>query len=188
MLNMITEGDLVTVQLSENNPHSNVYRVAGKVGEDFLLNHPLIPECFIVRKDVDLNRVALATKSSTEKCLDYAMKFKRHLDYESTTELESLCMFFIVRRELSPKQKKTLSNICGRVASIYCANDITLAIKFVRENVGVLDEFNSMWYSNFEKIFIQEKPVKTKNQRITIFNMTGFVLAQLESNRLEAKE
>jgi len=179
----IKQGDLVTIQLDKNNTSSNVFKVARKLDDECLLNHPLFPDCYIIKKDTDLNQTGPVLKSHTERCLEYAVKFKKHLDYETTAELDSLCLYFTITRSLSPKQKKELSNICGKIASIYCANDISIAIRTVNENRALLDEFNTMWYSNFEKLFKGIKSVSTKNQRITIFNITGFVLAQIEQSR-----
>ena len=182
----IKSGDLVTIQLSDNNPYSNVYKVVTVMDDKCLLNHPLFADCYIIKPNSVLNITVLSVKNSTEKCLEYAMRHKKFLDYETIADLESMCMYFIVTRDLSLKQKKVLSNICGKIASIYYSNDINKAIDYVKENAGVLDEFNQMWYSNFEKIFNKEKVIKTKNQRLSIFNIAGFVLAQLENTRIES--
>lgn len=181
----IKKGDLVTIPLQPNNAASNVFQVARKLDGESVLNHPLFPDCYIIKNDDELNQAAASMKNHTEKCLEYASKYKKYLDYETSIDLESLCLYFTINRKLSPKQKKALSNICGKIATIYCADDISFALRTVNENIALLDEFNNMWYSNFEKIFKGQKTIGTKNQRITVFNMAGFVLAQLESSRDE---
>jgi hypothetical protein len=182
---MIKQGDLVTVALESNTDASNTYAVARKLDGESLLSHPLFPEIFIVKKDAELNLVGANLKNDEERCLAYALKYRKYLDYETVAELESLCMYFIVYHQLSNAQKKSLANMCGTVAALYSNNDLDKAIETVNENQALLNNFNRWWYQNLEAIFTKSKTQISRRARASVFNIAGFVLAQLEgiSNR-----
>jgi hypothetical protein len=38
-----------------------------------------------------------------------------------------------------------------------------------------------MWYRNFQGLFSGRQPITSKKQRASIFNITGFVMAELET-------
>ena len=50
-------------------------------------------------------------------------------------------------------------------------------MKFIVENQGLFDEFNAMWFNNFDGL--GKQPITSKKQRSSIFNMAGFLLAEL---------
>ena len=175
---MISPKDLVTVQLDQD--VSNTYIVYKVIdGGEALLHHPLSPEVFIIRNVEQLNKVAPNIKDSTERALDFALSYSKYLDYNSLADLEALGLFYVVKKKLTPQQKKILSNMCGMVASIHFDNDIKIAMKFIEKNQGLFDEFNAMWFNNFSGLFSGKQPITSKKQRSSIFNMAGFLLAEL---------
>lgn len=177
------KGDIVTVELESNNNSSNTYQVDAVLGEKAILSHPLSPLIHLFKDVKDLNKVAAQMKDSTERSLMYAFKNKSYLDYNTVADLESLGFYFIVYRRLTSRQKSVLSNICGTISSIYFNNDINLAMRYIKENQGVLDPYNAMWFNNFKGLFEGSQPITSKKQRASIFNMAGFVLAELESQQ-----
>lgn len=176
----IKQGDLVTVQLEEHNSSSNVYVVARKFEGESLLNHPLFPACYILKKDTELNLVSATLKNPTEKCLEFVMKNKELLFPDLVAEVKALAAYFIIQRKLSNSQLKSLAFFCGRVASAKLDNNVVLAMKTVTTNVGLLDEYNTVWFNNFKNIY-EGKKIPSPNERSSIFNQAGFVLAQLET-------
>ena len=169
--------DLVTVQLDTD--VSNTYIVYKIIDDEAILHHPLSPEVFIMRDLKQLNKVAPNIKDSTERALDFAFAYSKYLDYNNLADLEALGLFYVVKKKLTPQQKKILSNMCGLIASIHFDNDIKVAMKFIEENQGLFDEFNAMWFNNFDGLFNGKQPITSKKQRSSIFNMAGFLLAEL---------
>lgn len=177
--------------LQENKKDTLTYLIANKVyvGDSgqmlFFLIHPLAPKAYIAiggenLQDVLSKQVQTTGKSIIQVQLEYAKRYEKYLDYDLNAEVESLALYFVTNRSLTAEQKNKLSRICGRIAAEYCHHDLALAIRFVNENVALLDDFNSMWYNNFKKIFNGGKRADTAKQRASIFNMAGFVLSQLD--------
>ncbi len=174
------EGDLVTVQF-DNAVSSNTYMVDSDCGKTVLLKHPLFSSCLIRYEKVRLDKVAPNVKDSIERSLDFANKKASYLDYNTKADLEALCLYFVIKRKLTPRQKNILSNICGTIASIVLNNDIQEAMTTVKKNEAILDDFNGMWYRNFGGLFSGEQPITSKKQRAAIFNIAGFIMAELET-------
>ena len=163
----------------ENPNVSNTYLVFKDLGATLLLYHPLFPECLIEKQKTEINKNVPNLKDSTERCLDFSKTNSKYFDYNTLAELEALCLYYVIRRSLTFKQKQILSNICGKVATIKFNNDIQEAMNFIKHNEALLDDFNKMWYRNFKGLFLGNQPVTSKKQRASIFNISGFVLAQL---------
>lgn len=185
------QNDVVTVELEETNKASNTYLIYGYVINDdntetgeVILRHPIHPDAMIIRPSSTLNKVQANLKDSTERSLEFAMRFDKHLDHNTKGDLEGLRLCFLVHRNLTNRQKSQLSNICGTIASIYFHNDISTAMRYVMENSAVLDSYNQMWFVNFRDLFTGKKPIVSPKQRASIFNIAGFVLAELESQRI----
>lgn len=174
-----TQGQIVTLPLDSTS--SNTYVVDRDEGETVLVTHP-IANGLLVRVPKDqVNSVGSNLKDSTERCLDFANSRRQMLDYNTNTDLDALGMYFFLRRNLTPRQKQTLAAICGILATIKFNQDIVNAIEYVNLNVSVLDQFNLMWYNNFKALFDRRQPITSKKQRSAIFNIAGYVLAELES-------
>lgn len=187
---MLKIGELVTVQLEENNKASNTFVVVGHLSDDLgfvsdaiVLQHPLHSGCFIIKQIGELNKVQANLKDSTERSLEFARKSDEYLDHNIRGDLEGLRLCFVVNRTLTNHQKNLLSSICGTIASIKFHNDISSAMRYVVENNAVLDDYNRMWYTNFRDLFTGKKPIVSPKQRASIFNIAGFVLAELESQK-----
>lgn len=178
---MIKRADIVTVDLGTDNQASNVYVVFDKLRDSYLLHHPLFPECYILKGESELNTVAPNIKDSIERCLDFASHNKQYLDYNTIADLEALCLYFSIKRKITPRQKHILSAICGVIASIKFDNTILTAMTYITKNQGILDDFNLMWFNNFKGLFQGKQPITSKRQRSAIFNIAGFVLAELEN-------
>jgi hypothetical protein len=181
----VKKDDLVTVTLEENNQASNTFRVYAEIGDEVVLTHPLHPKCMIVKRKDELNKVQPNLKDSIERALEYAVNRQDNLDHNAKGELEALRLYFVVNRSLTNSQKNHLANICGQLASIFFHNDVNIASRCVIENNAVLDSFNLMWFNNFRDLFYGRKPITSPKQRASIFNIAGFVLAELESQRIK---
>ena len=180
----LKEGDIVTVDFRYNNASNTfIFKRYIKDAHPPLvqLTHPLCPRIVIEYGEQSINNVGSILKDSTERSLDFAMHNKELLDYNTVADLEALCMYFVVTRKLTPKQKSILSMICGLIASIRFNNEIKDAMTFIVKNEGLLDDFNKMWYDNFSGLFKGRQNITSKKQRGSIFNIAGFVLAELEN-------
>lgn len=173
------KGATVTVKF-ENIVSSNTYVVESDEGETVLLQHPLFPICLVRFAKEMVDTVAPNVKDSTERSLDFVKKNAQYLDYNTQADHEALCLYFVVQRKLTPRQKNLLSSMCGNIASIKMNNDVKAAMEFVKTNAAVLDEFNAMWYRNFGGLFAGRQQITSKKQRSAIFNIAGFVMAELE--------
>lgn len=172
-------GEVVTVKF-ENAVSSNAYIVDSDCGDTVLLKHPLFPSCLLrLNKDV-LDLVSPNVKDSTERSLDFAKINQKYLDYNTLADHEALCLYFVVRRKLTPRQKNLLSNMCGSIAAIKLNEDIKAAMELIKANEAILDDFNAMWYRNFGGLFTGRQTITSKKQRSAIFNIAGFILAELE--------
>ena len=177
----IKPGDIVTKNF-DNLVSSNTYIVDTILDSKVaLLVHPLFPGVLIKEDIVTLNRVQANLKDSTERSLDFANHNRSLLDYNTVADLEALCIYFVVRRKITPRQKHVLAAICGKIALIKFNDDLKSAMAFVKINEGLLDDYNVMWYRNFKKLFSGQQLITSKKQKDAIFNITGFVLAESEN-------
>lgn len=176
----MVDGKIVTIDFGKRNV-SNTYIVKKVIGSTCYLFHPLFPECLIEKDLEELDKVSSHIKDSVEKCLDFAKSNTWSLDPNSVKDLESLCLYFVVRRQLTPRQKNILSNICGLIASSNFNDDIEETMQFIVKNDVILDDFNRMWYNNFKGLFTGKQLITSKKQRDSIFNMAGFIMAELEN-------
>lgn len=175
----ILKNDIVTVEL--DNDTSNTFIVDTVEGETLLLTHPLASGV-LIRVPLDqVNKASAKIKDSTERGIDYANANKKYVDYNTGADLESIAIYFTLKRKLTPRQKQTLANICGVVASVKFDNDLREAMNFVTKNSLMLDEFNMMWFNNFKGLFSGQQMVTSKKQRSAIFNIAGYVLAEMEN-------
>lgn len=176
---MIQKNSIVTVEI--NNSSSNTFIVDTVEENSVLLTHPLAGGV-LIRVDKDkVNTTAANIKDSMERGIDYANNNRQYLDYNTAADLEALAIYFTLKRKLTPRQKQTLANICGVIASNKFNNDLREAMNFVTKNASLLDEFNSMWFNNFKGLFSGQQMVTSKKQRSAIFNIAGYVLAEMEN-------
>jgi len=179
MSKVFNTGEIVTIKF-DNLVSSNTYVVESDCGDTVLLHHPLFPHCLLRFKKTELDLVAPNVKDSIERSLDFVNKNSQYLDYNTQADHEALSMYFVFRRKLTPRQKSILSNICGVIASIKLNGDIKAAMELVKANAGILDDFNAMWFRNFGGLFSGRQAITSKKQRAAIFNIAGFVMAELE--------
>lgn len=182
----IEKNSIVTVDLG--NSSSNTFIVDSDEGETALLTHPLAKGILIRVPKTRIDRSAANIKDSTERCIDYANANKAYLDYNTGEDLESVGIYFVLKRKLTPRQKQTLANICGIIASVKFNNDLREAMNFVTKHSSILDEFNAMWFNNFKGLFSGAQQVTSKKQRGAIFNIAGYVLAELENPTARARK
>ena len=173
----LKEGDIVTLDF--NSDVSNTLEIHKIVDNHAYLNHPLSPDIFIKKELSTLNKVSPNVKDSTERSLDFVKTNKEYLDYNNKLDLESLCISFIVNRKLTPKQKKILSDLSGKIAEIKFNGNVKDAMRFITSNEVLLDGFNKMWYNNFSNLFSGKQTITSKKQLSAIFNIAGFVCAEL---------
>lgn len=173
-------GEIVTVPL-KNQTVSNTFIVDTDLGTEVLVRHPLAKECFLKFEKTALNTVVANLKDSTERNLDFSRRHQSILDKDSIEDLDALCLSFIVKRKLTPRQKQILSKLNGYIAKQILNSNIKEAMKVVVENQGVLDDFNSMWFNNFKGLFTGQQKISSSKQETSIYNMAGFVLAETEN-------
>ena len=175
----IRKGKIVTLDLS--NSASNTFLVDTDEGETILLTHPMASGVLIRVQRESLDLVGANLKDSTERCIDYANINKKYLDYNMVCDVEAIGMYFMVKRKLTPQLKSVLSNVCGKIAEHKFKGDIKKAMQFVTKNSALLDDFNLKWYITFKDLFSGALPITANRQRTSIFNIVGFVLAELEN-------
>jgi len=181
--NPLKTGDLVTLTFNSHISSSNTYKIERKVKGESILSHPLAPECLILRKDEELNQAFPTLQNPIEKCLIYAKSNKQYLGYNISADLEAMCYFFVIKKDLTTKQKNELYNMCGKIAATILSNSTQAAVSYIKNNKVLLDDFNLILMNNYKTIIENPNEIKSKNERFTIFNMAGFILAQLESSQ-----
>lgn len=182
----IQKNSIVTVDLG--NSSSNTFVVDTVEDDTVLLSHPLAKGVLIRVVKEKINNTSANIKDSSERCIDYANVNKSYLDYNTAGDLESVGIFFALKRKLTPRQKQTLANICGIIASVKFNNDLRDAMNFVVKNSSMLDEFNAMWFNNFKGLFTGTQQITSKKQRSAIFNIAGYVLAEMENPTVRARK
>lgn len=175
----IQKNSIVTVDL--NNSSSNTFIVDTVEQDSVLLSHPLAPGILIRVSNDQINKTSANLKDSLERGIDYANANRQYLDYNTSADLDSLGMYFTLKRKLTPSQKQVLANICGVIASAKFNDNIREAMNFVTKNQSILDDFNLMWYNNFKALFTGQQIITSKKQKTAIFNIAGYVLAELEN-------
>lgn len=175
----IKKNSIVTLDL--HNHTSNTFMVDTVEDDSVLLSHPLAPGVLVRVSKERVNTTAANIKDSMERSIDYANSNKQYLDYNTVSDLEAVAIYFTLKRKLTPRQKQTLANICGVIASVKFDNDLREAMNFVSKNSSLLDEFNLMWYNNFKGLFTGNQMITSKKQRSAIFNIAGYVLAEMEN-------
>ena len=184
-------GEIVTVELEDKNM-SNTYIVydilSNREDDQIILHHPLVPNIYIIKKASEINKTAPIMQDSYEKCIRFALINKDLLSWEDRVELQAIACLFVFYKNLTINNKQNLSNICGRISSIKFDNDIQAAMKSIVENQVLLDDFNKMWFNNFSKIFDGSTTIKSKKQRAAIFNISGFILAELNNPKATIQE
>lgn len=177
----IQKNSIVTVNLGLTNSKSNTFIVDTIEGDTILVTHPLACGLLLrVPKD-QVDTTAANLKDSLERGIDYANTNRRLLDYNTAADLDAIGIYFTLKRKLTPSQKQILANICGVIASAKFGDDIRETMTFVIKNHTILDDFNSMWFNNFKALFTGEQSITSKKQRIAIFNIAGYALAELEN-------
>jgi len=187
MKKSIQENDLVTVENPRYSTISNTYRVVKKFDEECVLAHPLAPELMFFKSDEELNNVQGNLPDSLERCMRFAKTNSEELSPSSRSDLEAMIYFFVVKKTFTMKQRTDLMSICGRIASSLLQNNVQAACKLILDEKAILDDFNIAQFNNIEKIIKDPTLLKHKSERFTIFNLTGFLLAQ-ESKLIMAKE
>jgi hypothetical protein len=169
------------VVVANKTGESNVYAVHLETENGVYLKHPLCPKVFIYEDKTELDKVPVVQKSSMERCLDFALSQQNLLDFHANLELKIMSLSFVVTKKWSNRQKKFLSMICGDIAKIHLQNSVYLALKIINDNSALLDDFNKYWYEHerYAPIFAGKTQFKTDREKGTIFNMAGFILAQI---------
>ncbi len=178
----ILEGDLVTINLTEYQLVSNVYRVAKKIDGECVLSHPLAPECYLIRLDTDLNNTFPSMQSAVERSLVFAAKNRELLGHTMAADLDALCYYFVVKKDFTNKQRHDLANICGKIASVVLGNNLASAIATIKKNKVLLDEYNYSMFNGVKRVIDDPLSLKNKGERYTVFNIAGFILAQLANS------
>lgn len=177
---------VVTLNLGNNT--SNTFLIDTDEGETLLITHPLLKGLLYRVQKSAVNKSSANVKDSTERCIDFANSNKSYLDYNTIGELEALGMYFAFKRHLTPRQKQSLSFMCGVIASIKLSNNVNKAMSLISKNDSILDEFNLMWYNNFKGLFNGTQPITSPKQRSAIFNIAGYVLAELENPTTQTRK
>jgi hypothetical protein len=175
----IEKASIITVDLGNN--ISNTFVVDTIEDTTLLVSHPLAKGILIrVSKDKADGSMA-KIKDSSERGIDFANSNRRYLDFNALLDLDCICTSFVLTKRVTPRQKSIIASICGVVAEVKFNDDLKETMKFITKNSTMLDEFNYLWFTNFRKLFSGDQPVFSKKQRSAIFNIAGFLLAELEN-------
>lgn len=177
-------GMLVTVP---GEPHtSNVYVVHSVLADgNVLLSHPWAPQCFLLRNASEVNSVAPSPRTVRERCVAFALKNRASLSDNDQTELDAIAMYYVARRRFSARQLEALYSLCGKIAAIQTQHSTSLALQIVNDNKGLLDDFTEQRYQAFRNIFEGKEVCKTREHRANVFNVAGFVIAQISKTGVE---
>lgn len=172
---------LVTVMNSSG--ESNVYSLYKELEDKVLLSHPLAEGVLILKNKNEIDLVTASQKTHYERCLDYLSSKKELLDYNSEAVVNSLCLHFVVHRKFTPKLKNLIARLSGIPASIEFQGNLQKAIEFVNENNALFDDYNKRVYYNrtYRPIFEGKTLPEDSRQVETVFNLTGFILAQIQT-------
>lgn len=173
---------LVTV--SNRNGESNVYTLEKELKDDeVLLSHPLSYDTFIVKNARDLDVVPAIPKSPYERCLEYVLNHSDYFDFERRAEITCLCSNFVVNRKFTDRLRNLLARLVGVPAKIKFQNSTKEAIAFVNENKALLDDYHNRVYHNvtYNPIFKGVARPENGRQLETVFNLAGFLLAQINT-------
>jgi len=144
-----------------------------------LVTHPLHPKVFLVEENERLNLKPFSPVGPIEKALNFIKSYEKLFNYVDLVDYESIVLYFIVNKRISNRQKGQISTLCGIIADYIFESDIDKAIDFINFNKDSLDEFNLMWYKNFNKFFTKKELVTFKKTKTSIFNIAGFLLTEL---------
>lgn len=173
------KGSIVTLEF--NNQTSNTFILDTVEQDTVLLTHPLADGLLLRAPKNKVNITSANIKDSVERGIDYANTNRQFLDYNANSDLDALAIYFAFKRKLTPRQKQILASICGVIACAKFNDNLRDAMNFVTKNSSLLDDFNMMWYNNFKALFAGQQIVTSKKQRDAIFNIAGYVLAELEN-------
>jgi len=141
--------------------------------------HPLHSKIYLVKNKGEINLQPFNAIGPIEKTINFVNENKKIFSFNDGVELEAICLYFIVHRRISNRQKKRLSRLGGEIAEHRFDSNIKLAIDFINKNHVLLDEFNSLWYKNFSKYFLEGEVIQSKKIRNAIFNMAGTLLVDI---------
>jgi len=182
----ITTGQIVTYDFSTEN--SNTFYVHTVLKGEAILFHPLKPKVFKIVPIDQLNLVPAKLKSNLDRMFDLVHLNEKSLDYENSTIFDMLSYYYIQNRKLSNRQKKNLSDLTGKVAAILLDQDATKAKAIINSEVGLLDSFNLLWYNNLKDTILNKDSHLSEKQKSSIFNMAGFVLAQMAVDKVDLND
>lgn len=174
---------LVTV--ANTNGESNVYTLEREDGEsgEVLLSHPISSKSFILKDIKDLDKVPAVPKSPYERCLEYVLQHADYFDFERRAEIACLATNFVVNRKFTDRLRNLLARLVGVPAKIKFQNSAKAAIEFVNENKALLDDYHNRVYHNvtYNPIFKGVSRPENGRQLETVFNLAGFLLAQINT-------
>ena len=177
---MIKGGIVTYDQGSSYDTSSNTYVYQEKLNSvEVLLSHPLTPKINIIVEEEKLNQTQAVMRNPVELCLYYANQNKELLGHTHRADLQAMCYYFVVERNFTMKQRSDLASICGKIASVQLHNNMEAASKLIIDNRPLLDDFHVTLYNNFESVIRDSNTLKKKSERFAVFNLAGFVLAQL---------
>lgn len=180
------KNSIVTVELG--NMSSGTFFVDTEEDGALLVAHPLAKDVLLRVDKSRVNTTSANIKDSSERGIDYASSNRNRLDGQTQLDLEAIAIYFAIKRKLTPRQKQTLAAICGMLAAEKFNNELRDAMNFISKNASILDDFNTMWYNNFKGLFSGTQQVTSKKQRSAIFNIAGYVLAELENPTARARK
>jgi len=173
-----------SVTLANNNGESNVYILTRELENDLvLLSHPLAPEVFILKVKSELNHVIATSKSPYERCLEFIVKSRDYFDYERRAEIDCLCTNFVANRRFTDRLRNLVARLVGVPAKVQFQDSIKAAIDYVNKNKALFDDYHNRVYHNktYQPFFSGQAYPDEARQRETIFNLAGFLLAQIQT-------
>lgn len=179
----IKVGSLITYEEDAYSDASNTY-IVKYISEDTLfLTSPLVTNVLIAKSVNEVNKAAPKLKNDLERCLDFCNFYRNYLGYNIEAQLDCLAYYFLVKRNLSPSQKETLSFIYGKIASIIVKNDLRSAVELIKQHNSLLDDFYKIWADKMKDGIQDVSKIDTKFKKSSIYKILGFILAQIHNKK-----
>lgn len=172
-------GDTATIVLGQANTPCS-YKIDSIESDTVLLSHPFLRGLLLRYPSDQLDKMSPPIMSSTERGLFFVLqKHGAYLNYYDHQSILALATHFALERKLTSDQLRVLSTVLGQIAKIELSGSLNVAMKLLLDNEVLLDEFNTTWFNIFKPYLTKAKPVYKENHRTAIFNMAGFVLAEV---------
>lgn len=156
------------------------------------LKHPLAKDILIPFEAENFEQlISVQTqtmgKSNIQMCIEYIVKQTRKIEeinFDIRRDAEALGILFAINKGLTNPEKDRLNKISGKLAKLHFNSDLGLAIRFIKENEALLNDYNRMWFDSHyhkRKNKLNKEPKFDVDQTAALFNIAGYALSQQDS-------